>query len=354
MKPLFNEPDALEVKPDFEDIPEDILKKISRRLAGDVVAGETIYGSFSASAGFVLTLDSSLKIFAKGTHPGEMAHGTQHLRQEIAAFENLPVLKEVAPAYFSFVTDNEEDGWSLGLWEYIQPDPMAHVVTGIADIMAQLVKTHHADIPADVLLPARAQNYIAGFFNNDKKWQRIKNDDAVRKKFLTLFSDPRQGETWLGGALDTLTGLQEKNVNAIYVEGLIHGDLRMDNILFGQGRTYLIDWPNACKGPVLFDLVFLSAHLESLGIGRAEDFIAAYKAAGGKPVTSDETAQDELCQITAAIAGYFADQAYRAVPEKLPRLRWMQKSMLLACLNILSRFGKIESPPPFVGEAPRA
>lgn len=354
MKPLFTEPDALEVKPAFEHIPEDILKKISRRLAGEVVEGETVYGSFSASAGFVLTLDSSLKIFAKGTHPDEMAHGTQHLRQEIAAFENLPVLKDVAPAYFSFVTDNEEDGWSLGLWEYIQPDPAAHAATGIADVMMQLVKTHQADIPADVLMPARTQNYICSFFNNDKKWQRIQNDDAVQKKFLTLFDDPQQGATWLEGAMDTLTALQEKNVTGVYVEGLIHGDLRMDNILFGQSRTYLIDWPNACKGPVLFDLMFLSAHLESLGIGMAEDFIKAYATTGGKAFTAVASAEDELCQITAAIAGYFADQAYRAVPEKLPRLRWLQKSMLLACLNILSRFGKIESPPPFAGEAPRA
>src|SRR5690606_4904476 len=184
--------------------PEDILKKISRRLAGDVVEGETVYGSFSASAGFVLTLDSSLKIFAKGTHPDEMAHGTQHLRQEIAAFENLPVLKDVAPAYYSFVTDNEEDGWSLGLWEYIQPDPMAHAASGIADIMAQLVKTHQADVPADILLPARAQNYISGFFNNDKKWQRIKSEAATREKFLTLFENFDAGSAWLDSTLDVL------------------------------------------------------------------------------------------------------------------------------------------------------
>lgn len=353
MKPLFAEPAVSEIKPDFDAIPEDILKKIGRRLAGEVEDGEIVFGSFSASAGYVLTLDSGLKIFAKGTHPNEMAHGTQHLRQEIAAYENLPVLKDVSPAYYSFVTDNDEDGWSLGLWEYILPDPVAHATTAMDDVMTQVVKVHQSDVPPDVLLHARAQNFISGFLNDEKKWRRLRDDAAVQEKFLTLFEEAAAGKAWLEKALPVLTDLQTRNAGAVYVEGLIHGDLRMDNVIFGQGRTYLVDWPNACIGPVVFDLVYITAHLESLGTGKAEDFIAAYKNAGGRAFTDDAAAAEELCPMLAAISGYFADQAYRAVPEKLPRLRWMQKSMLLACLNILSRFGKIESPPRFSGEAPR-
>jgi sulfur relay (sulfurtransferase) complex TusBCD TusD component (DsrE family) len=46
-----------------------------------------------------------------------------------------------------------------------------------------------------------------------------------------------------------------------------------------------------------------------------------------------------------ALAGFFADQAYRAVPPKLPRLRWMQKLMLHACLQALHRRGIVDSPP---------
>lgn len=354
MKPFFAEPKAPEIKPAFEHIPEDILKKIGRRLADEVVSGEIAYGSFSASAGYILTLGSSLKIFAKGTHPGEMAHGTQHLRQEISAYENLPILKEVSPAYFSFVTDNHEDGWSLGLWEYISPDPAAHAASAVRDIMAQLVKVHQCAVPSDVMLPARTQNYIAGFFHDEKKWRRLKDEEKVREKFLTLFARGDDGAAWLSQSLETLIALQADNAERVYVEGLIHGDLRMDNILFAQDRTYLVDWPNACMGPVLFDLVFIAAHLESLGIGRAEEFIAAYKEAGGRAFSSETAERAELCAMLGTVSGYFADQAYRTVPEKLPRLRWMQKSMLLACLNILSRFGKIESPPPFAGEAPRA
>lgn len=354
MKPLFAEPVLSEVKPDFDMIPEDMLKKIGRRLSGEVEDGEIVFGSFSASAGYVLTMDSGLKIFAKGTHPGEMAHGTQHLRQEIAAYENLPVLKDVSPAYYSFVTDNDEDGWSLGLWEYIQPDPVAHATTAVDDMMAQLVKVHQSTVPPDVLLHAREQNFIAGFFNDEKKWRRLQDDKTVREKFLTLFDDAAEGAAWLENALPALTALQTKNADAAYTEGLIHGDLRMDNVIFARSGVYLVDWPNACLGAVVFDLAFIIAHLESLGIGAAEDFIATYKDAGGQPFTSEATAAEELCQMLAAIGGYFADQAYRAVPEKLPRLRWMQKSMLLACLNILTRFGKIESPPSFAGALPRS
>jgi len=354
MKPLFAEPATPETKPDFADIPEDILKKIGRRLAGEVEDGDVVYGSFSASAGYVLTLDSGIRVFAKGTHPGEMAHGTQHLRQEIAAYENLPVLKDVSPAYYSFVTDNDEDGWSLGLWEYIAPDAPAPTADAVRDIMTLLVRVHQSDVPAGALRPAREQNFISGFFQDEKKWRRLRDEEKTRDKFLSLFTSAADGAAWLDHALESLIAWQADNATRVYVEGLIHGDLRLDNVLFGGGRVYLVDWPNACIGPVLFDLVFIAAHLESLGLCKAEDSIAAYRAAGGQPFVSDDAATAELCAMLGAVSGYFADQAYRAVPEKLPRLRWMQKSMLLACLNILSRFGKIESPPAFAGAAPAA
>jgi hypothetical protein len=50
----------------------------------------------------------------------------------------------------------------------------------------------------------------------------------------------------------------------------------------------------------------------------------------------------------AAQAGYFADNAPRAVPPKLPRLRWAQKSILRAMLRWLSDEGAA-TPPPDIG-----
>lgn len=351
MKPLFQEPAGRENKPAFEDIPEDMLHRIGRRLSGEVVDGQAVYGSYSASAGYMLTMDSSLKIFAKGNHPGEMAHGAQNLRQEIAAYESLAVLKDVAPSYYSFVSDGDEDGWMLGLWEFITQDPMAHAATGLQDAMAALTAVHAYTPPADMLEPLASKNYMAQFLADEKKWRRIQDDLIVQEKFLALFEDKAQGAAWLKGALPQLVSLQEKAADGFFATGMIHGDLRMDNILFSQKRTLLIDWPNVCIGPRLLDLLFLCPHLESMGIGKAEDFLEIYRAAGGVAFADATKETDELAMMLAAISGVFADQAHRAVPEKLPRLRWMQKSMLLAQLNFLSRIGKIESPPRFAGQA---
>ena len=63
-------------------------------------------------------------------------------------------------------------------------------------------------------------------------------------------------------------------------EGLVHGDLRVDNFLFGAQDTWVIDWPNACRGPLVFDLVFLSSNMEALGFAPAEKFFTDYAAQG--------------------------------------------------------------------------
>jgi hypothetical protein len=49
--------------------------------------------------------------------------------------------------------------------------------------------------------------------------------------------------------------------------------------------------------------------------------------------------------MAACLAGYLADQARRPVPDKLPRLRWMQKTMLLSLLGFLRRAGVVDSIP---------
>jgi Ser/Thr protein kinase RdoA (MazF antagonist) len=60
-------------------------------------------------------------------------------------------------------------------------------------------------------------------------------------------------------------------------EGPIHRDLHPGNILFRRGRaTGIVDWPNACVGPMASDLAQCRMNLAVLdGVATAGDFLAA-------------------------------------------------------------------------------
>lgn len=346
--PFFEPPPARESKPSFDMLPDDMRRKIENRLAGEIVAGETVYGSLSSSAGYVLEFDSGLKVFAKGSHPDEMSHGTQHIRTEIRAYEYLPVLKDVAPRLYSWVSDNDEDGWTLGLWQYIAQDTKADIAARIPDIIKSIARVHGAEVPEGAVPDARGHNYVGQFLDGGKKWRRIEADAAIRAKFTALFEDAALAAEWLARNLSALCALQQEASTRAFSEGLIHGDLRLDNILFVKDRSLLVDWPNACLAPRVFDLVMFFSHLESAGFGAAENFLPLYDAAAGTDFALSRSG--EIAAMAGAMSGYFADQAYRTVPDKLPRLRWMQKSLLCAQLRWLARMGRIESPPRFAGQ----
>lgn len=332
MRPLFPEPFAKEAKPSFAQIPPVLLLKIEDMFSEKILAGSTAYGGFSAAAGFIITFKSGRKVFAKGSHPKDTAHGTQNLRQEIRVYADVPVLHEISPRYLGFVQDDDEDGWMLGFWEYIEPAGKLVV----EDMIEALVRFQRDG--AVNLKSATEQNYISLFLNGEKKWHRIDEEAATAEKFICLFSDAAAGRQWLRKNIGTLCALQDKAVEGTM--GLLHGDLRADNFLCGKDKTFVIDWPNACRGALIFDAMFLFANLESLGLCNMESAFAIFEKKGGVNFSTEQKS------IAAAhLSGFFADQAYRAVPEKLPRLRWMQRGMLCALLLFLSRLGIIDSPP---------
>lgn len=346
-QPLFAPPAAREDKPAFELLPEGMREKIERRTGGRILSGETVYGSLSSSAGFVLTFDCGLKVFVKGSHPDEMSHGTLHIRREIKAYEYIDVLRDIAPQLFTWVSDNDEDGWTLGVWKYIRAGS-SNAGARVPEIMSLLARAHNASVGAGIVPEAATHNYMSLFLADTKKWRRIQDDIKIREKFLSLFDDTAAADAWLSRNIGALIDLQSRAASANFVQGLVHGDLRLDNIIAADDRCYIVDWPNACTGPVLFDVVMLAGHIEAMGYGAAENTFDIYRAAGGTALAS--SFDENISNMTALLAGYFADQAYRTVPPKLPRLRWMQKSLLCSHLRLLARLSKIESPPRMQGQ----
>lgn len=335
--PLFPEPKQREPKPPFESVPAAILFAIAETAGSAVVSGEAAFGGLSASANYILTLENGTKIFAKGSHPGDTSHGTETLRQEIFAYQNIPSLKKLSPAYIGKVSDGDEDGWSLGLWEYLDWGGGPDVAAAFAALAV-----FQSDAAAKIQLGAAEDHiYLRLFLSQDKKWRRLRDEPVVRDRFLTLFTDVDEGRSWADRNLPRLADLQSKNFSPKSPCGMIHGDLRLDNFLFSPRGARVIDWPNACYGLRIFDTVFLAMNVEGLGILSIEECLRLYAASGGTIFS-----HDDVMVMLAKITGYFADQAYRDVPQNLPRLRWMQKCMLMAGLQALHRAGHVDSLPP--------
>jgi aminoglycoside phosphotransferase (APT) family kinase protein len=130
------------------------------------------------------------------------------------------------------------------------------------------------------------------FISGKGGWHRIFNEERPRKNFLSLFKDQEMALDWLSSSLPALIAATEDAQNLGGVTGIIHGDLRSDNILFDQnGRVFLIDWTNACIGPVILDLAFFISGLAAESSIPAQKLLEIYQDRTGFSFTC----RDILC-----------------------------------------------------------
>jgi len=335
--PYFIEPLATEDRPDFEAVPADIVPQLENIIGGKIISASTLSGGFSPTACFQLARQDGRVFFCKGAHPQDVSHATQNIRQEILLYKNIPELATFSPAYHGYVADGDEDGWFLGLWNYIEPaviDSQTEIHRAFS-LLSQLQKI----TANDKMTRVDTVPYFQGFLSAEKKWKRFQDSDHA-EKFCTLFENRSAAKQWLQKSLPILMEHQDRIKQMTGPAGFFHGDLRGDNILHARECSYIIDWANGGFGPQAFDTVFLCCHLSAM-TGISFDHLWQQAESLGCAI-ADKTA------LLAAISGYFADQAYRPIPERLPRLRWMQKSMLRAALLGLSEEHLLPAPPIFL------
>lgn len=329
---IIPEPPATEDKPAWDKVPEAIVEDIETLAGARVAKASSLRGGFSPSAGFLLTLADGRKIVAKGSHPDDMSHATKNIRQECDVYLELSPHVSFMPRHLGMVTDSDEDGWTLGLWEYLDLSTVTPGVDALEQTL-QMIGNAKTAIRED----AFRHNFLGHILSADKKWKRLAAEEKIRARFTGLFKNPAAAEMWLNENLPVLLSLQERAAELQSLPRvLLHGDLRLDNILhLRNGDTAVVDWPNAAMGPRYFDRVFLSAHVAGAGVAGADTLWHGAARAPDFAVTA------------ALLAGYFADQAYRDVPPRLPRLRWMQKTMLYGLLRVLESTANLPPAPDF-------
>ena len=64
-----------EPKPDWQSVPKSVKDAIEGFFGSGIRSGEIVWGGYSPSATFLLTLANGRKIFCKGCHPGQTDFG---------------------------------------------------------------------------------------------------------------------------------------------------------------------------------------------------------------------------------------------------------------------------------------
>jgi len=142
-------------------------------------------------------------------------------------------------------------------------------------------------------------------------WSRVAADP---RPFLSLGLCTR---SWLDRALPAL--VVAERAARLEGDGLLHLDVRSDNVCFAGDRAVLVDWNWACVGNPRFDV---AAWLPSL------------HAEGGP---APEAILPDEPELAAAISGFFACKAGLPPGDVSPRVRSLQRRQLATALPWAAR-----------------
>ncbi|MGN9775272.1 phosphotransferase family protein [Micromonospora sp. H33] len=322
-------------RPGWSELPVGLRAALADRLGAPVVGASAAADGFTRGFAGVLTAADGGRVFVKAA-PGN-SHLTDWYAREAAVLDRLP---PGLPAPRPRWTLHEAGWFALGLdvvdglpprrpWD---PAELATTLATYADVAAVL-----ATPPAD--LAALDPPHLAD----------LARDDILRWGDVAAGREPLPAlPTHLGRRLPELVALESRlPAYAAAATGLIHGDLRPDNVLLdAHGRVWLCDWTWLCHGPAWFDLVTLllggyagspdplvpvdGLNAVVTAADRLDAVFAAHPAAAGAP-------PDALDVTLAALAGYFLTTASATPPTATAHLPAHQRRSGEAALAWLAR-----------------
>ncbi|WP_433535270.1 phosphotransferase [Micromonospora sp. CA-249363] len=275
-------------RPSWPQLPAALRAAIADRLGAPVVTARTATAGFTRGFAAVLRTADGGRAFVKAAPAVAQPHLTQGYAREAAILGRLPVDLPAprlrwtldAAGWFVLCADAVDGHLPRLPWARAELDA---TLAAYAEVAAAL-----ADPPTG--LTSLGLPRLADLARSDILWWE--EVAAGREPLPALPAAAR-------GRLPELVMLESRLPEyADGATGVIHGDLRVDNVLIDpDGRAWLCDWTWACTGPAWFDLVtlLLTAYAGGLDVDR---IFAAHPAATGAP-------PDALDATLAALAGYY-------------------------------------------------
>ncbi|MEU5905228.1 phosphotransferase [Micromonospora sp. NPDC047467] len=290
-------------RPSWSALPAALRAAIAGRLGAAVVTARVAPAGFTGGFAAVLDTAAGGRVFVKAAAVAGQPHLVDSYAREAAILERLPVGLPAPRLRWTLY----EAGWFVLCTDAVDghtprlpwvPAELDATLAGYAEVAAAL-----ADPPAG--LRALGLPHLADLARSDILWWE--EVVAGREPAPALPEAVR-------GRMPELVALESRLPRyAAEATGMIHGDLRVDNVLVdGDGRAWFCDWTWACSGPAWFDVagLLLTAYADGLDTDR---LFAAHPVSAGAP-------PDALDATLAALAGYYLTGADAAPVTVSPHL----------------------------------
>jgi Phosphotransferase enzyme family len=318
-----------EPKQPWRAVPSAVRRRVEDLVGQPVARAVRAWGGYAPSPTFRLLLADGRRVFFKGVDPTSNEHMHRALEAEERVYVELePWLAGCAPAlYASF----RQAGWHVLLLEDLGP---ARIPPWTRRAVEQTMHGYAAFHGRSLELARPIPDWVSRTRHHAfaSTWRRLAAEPGGLDGVASL-AGPRADEAldWLRVWLPRLQESGEALVEVGPPHVLLHLDTRSDNLrLQPGGRLRLFDWPYACLGPPEFDVAaFVQSLSEESGVD-PESLVARYAAT--LPVRDSA-----LDAGLAAVAGYFASNAWREPIPGLPRLRGVQRRQLVSSLSWAAR-----------------
>lgn len=290
----------------FEELPEEVRHRLETALGSRVVTATTRPGGYSPSLAARLDLADRRTVFAKAASPAQNPDAPDFLRREAAVSAALPD-SAPAPRLLHLLDDG---GWVVMVYEHVDGS-LPHIPWDPDELAQVLDATWRlAEVAAPPSLPTALERYRSLLDG----WRNLARDP------------PPAGllDEWCLRHLDRLAGAEPAWEEALSGRELVHGDVRSDNVIIGPRGVTFVDWPAACTGRNLFDVVSMLPSVALEGGGEPDDVLGAN---GGQGVE-----RDAVTAVVLADTGYFLDRARQPDPPGLPTVRAFQLAQGRVCL----------------------
>ncbi|WP_171652551.1 phosphotransferase [Paenibacillus foliorum] len=326
-----------EPKPFWTDTSIELRKEIESLVGSPIRKANRVFGGYGPSATFRLYLEDGRTIFAKGAGKGANLEIRKAIPLEESAYRNINAIRPLSPAYLGSVIVND---WHLLLLEDLRKVIKVPPWTDKLAVQAvhDIAQFHLRGMAEEGEVE---QIQTKGLTDN---WQTIRNNPVEADYFLGLFRQERsRAEAWLNDALDRLITAESELINPNQPWGLIHKDIRSDNLRFKDGKLVLFDWASVCRGPLILDVLFFFPSVTAEGGPTADFLLPVYKEVmDGEGVRFPAYAERAAA---AAIAGFFASRAGKPPIPALPRLRKVQCLQLGPALEWAAKVLNLPQPP---------
>jgi hypothetical protein len=285
------------------------------RVGGGVPATvRDMPGGFSPGATTVLDCPQGA-IFVKAVGAGLNPDSPELHRREAIVSASLPRTPEL-PRMLDLYDDGD---WVALAFVAVDGRPPAHPWD--RDELRAAVRA------LDTLHEALTPNPVAGM---EPASERLRGLLCGWADLAAMADLPVALDEWSGRNLSRLAELESGWPNALGGSTLLHCDVRSDNLLVTRGGVVFVDWPHACVGAPVFDLVAWAPSVALEGGPGPEELLAL-----SGPASAVD--RDVLVVLVAAFGGFLVRHSLQPPPPGLPTLRDFQAAQGAVALAWLRR-----------------